>query len=353
MALWGNKDNISVSAGGTALLSWTPDSNGNFTVTGAGTSFGAVGCAATGDIIRFGQHGPSSTFYGDAVIISIASATSLTIGSTIGLRGADILGVDFSITQAPKYTVIDPSYSESSLINQEAPEWKHIFQGIGATGASVGASNIPAYGAQGGPGSWRELGHDNIKVTDSYLDGSNNIEVAGLGTVYVDAAFASAVGFNTIFFDTSAVPGLQYGDKINPNAYPTGSHQYTVQGIAATYVTLGVGTIHEAIGVGTDLLITGDNIISLATTISNGISTSQALIFEREQSGYDKYVYGIGKTGVDNAAVPGNQYRTSAGWVGVTTYMGVEGEMRVKKEVLVAMSGISTGNAPAYPPGEY
>ena len=32
------------------------------------------------------------------------------------------------------------------------------------------------------------------------------------------------------------------------------------------------------------------------------------------------------------------------GWVGVQTYMGSDGNMRVKKEILCAMSGITTGN---------
>ena len=63
-------------------------------------------------------------------------------------------------------------------------------------------------------------------------------------------------------------------------------------------------------------------------------------------AGVDKFTYGVAAGGVDNAA--GSQYETSAGWVGVTTYMGCEGEMRVKKEVLVAMSGITTGNLPVY-----
>ena len=40
-----------------------------------------------------------------------------------------------------------------------------------------------------------------------------------------------------------------------------------------------------------------------------------------------------------------------AGWVGVTTYTDASGNHRVKSETLVAMSGITTGNAPAFPPG--
>ena len=43
------------------------------------------------------------------------------------------------------------------------------------------------------------------------------------------------------------------------------------------------------------------------------------------------------------------QCLTAAGWVGVQTYVDSGGNLRVKKEVLCAMSGISTGNTPSYP----
>jgi hypothetical protein len=35
---------------------------------------------------------------------------------------------------------------------------------------------------------------------------------------------------------------------------------------------------------------------------------------------------------------------THQGWVGVTTYTDMHGNLRVKSEVLVAMSGITTGS---------
>ena len=44
-----------------------------------------------------------------------------------------------------------------------------------------------------------------------------------------------------------------------------------------------------------------------------------------------------------------DRFETGVGWVGVTTYNDNSGALRVKKEILVAMSGISTGNSPAYP----
>ena len=46
----------------------------------------------------------------------------------------------------------------------------------------------------------------------------------------------------------------------------------------------------------------------------------------------------------DNA---GTQYETGVGWVGVQTYVDNGGNLRVEKEILCAMSGITTGNTPS------
>ena len=169
MALWGNKDNV--TSAGTVGLNYSTG-----VVTGSGTAFGASGSAQEGDIIRFTK---GAVYYGDAVIKTIASATSLSIGSTAGLSGAAIAASGFTITQLPKYTITDSSFSEAN------------------------------------------------------------------------------------------------------------------------------------------------------------------------DAGTDEYVFATAEAGVD--AAEGTVYETGAGWVGVQTYMGVEGELRVKKEVLVAMSGITTANLPVYP----
>ena len=169
MALWGNKDNV--TSAGTVGLNYSTG-----VVTGSGTAFGASGSAQEGDVIRFTK---GAVYYGDAVIKTIASATSLSIGSTAGLSGAAISGSGFTITQLPKYTITDSSFSEAN------------------------------------------------------------------------------------------------------------------------------------------------------------------------DAGTDEYVFATAEAGVD--AAEGTVYETGAGWVGVQTYMGVEGDLRVKKESLVAMSGITTANAPVYP----
>ena len=163
MALWGNND--AVGSAGTVSLAYETG-----VLTGAGTSFGIAGGCSVGDVVRIAG-------VGDAVIVSIANSENLTIGSTAGLSGATVAGAEFTVSQLPKYTILDSARSE---VNND----------------------------------------------------------------------------------------------------------------------------------------------------------------------YDSFVYGVAAGGVASAS--GTAYETGAGWVGVTTYVDNEGNLRVKKEILVAMSGITTGNAPLY-----
>ena len=101
MALWGNNDNK--GAGGTVTLDYS-----TLVVTGSGTTFGNVGAAATGDVIRFGPRGEG----GNAVIVGIASTTQLSIASTAGLSGVALAATTFFISELPKYTVLDSRWSE-------------------------------------------------------------------------------------------------------------------------------------------------------------------------------------------------------------------------------------------------
>jgi len=105
MALWGNSDNV--TSAGTVTLNYTTG-----ICTGSNTAFGDSGSAQEGDVIRFGDR--SGVYFGDAVIVSIANTTQLTIGSTAGLSGVAIAATSFNISQCPVYTVGDSTFSESS-----------------------------------------------------------------------------------------------------------------------------------------------------------------------------------------------------------------------------------------------
>tara|TARA_E500000318_G_scaffold283_1_gene363 strand:+ start:8653 stop:9162 length:510 start_codon:yes stop_codon:yes gene_type:complete len=105
MALWGNNDNV--GSAGTVALNYSTG-----VVTGTGTTFGETGAAQEGDVIRFGERG--GTYMGDAVIVSVASTISCTIGSTMGLSGVAIAGTTFTVSQLPKSSVLDQHYSETN-----------------------------------------------------------------------------------------------------------------------------------------------------------------------------------------------------------------------------------------------
>ena len=107
MSLWGNNDNVT-SAGKITAIDYDAK-----TVTGSGTAWGASGSAQVGDVLRIGVRGPgvAATYFGDAVITEIASATSCSIASTASLvnpaKGTAfnlaLAGVttDFTVSQMP------------------------------------------------------------------------------------------------------------------------------------------------------------------------------------------------------------------------------------------------------------
>ena len=249
MALWGNND--AKSSGGTVSLNY-----GTLVVTGSGTTFGQVGAAATGDVIRFGS--AFGVHYGDAVIVGIASTTQLSIASTAGLNGSVISGVEFQISESPKYAVLD----------------SHLNQSTGSSTETI--------------------------------------------TVLVSAATTNAgVGTDIVFVDS--LTGVIAGDT-----FTSGSNSASVATVGATSV-------------------------SLASTISSGIATAAAITFSRVTGGHETSVIGIEDAGTEAARATSFKL-THAGWVGITTYKDSEGNLRVKTETLVAMSGITTGNLPIYPP---
>ena len=111
MALWGNNDNVgaagSVSVNYATKVVTAPAGTGSL-----GGQFGISGQVQEGDVISFGLNTKAGTFFGSAVVASIASTTSLTIGSTAGLSGAAIAATTFTASQSPTFLVDDPHYTE-------------------------------------------------------------------------------------------------------------------------------------------------------------------------------------------------------------------------------------------------
>ena len=148
MALWGNNDNV--GSGGLVSLDY-----GTGVVTGSGTTFGEVGAAKTGDVIRFGVRGGAGVYFGDAVVVGIASTTQLTIGSTMGLSGAAIASTDFLVSELPVSSVKDNHYSETHS------DYDAIVYGI----SEATAQNV------GGPAGYEKMDAGWVGVTTYMAQG--------------------------------------------------------------------------------------------------------------------------------------------------------------------------------------
>lgn len=158
MALWGNNDNR--NAQGTVTLNYATGivTGSNLENPGSGTLFGQTGSIQVGDVIRFGVMEKPGTYFGDAVVVSIASTTQLTIGSTAGLSGAAIAATSFQGSQLPKYTIKDSHYSERQ------------------TGYSANVYGISTAGSQDASGTTYEVGVGWVGVT-TYVDQHGNLRV--------------------------------------------------------------------------------------------------------------------------------------------------------------------------------
>ena len=184
---------------------------------------------------------------------------------------------------------------------------------------------------------------------------SNNDAVPGLATArYTVAANANADGTCTVTgtgssFGLDGCAGI--GTVIRFGADARGR-------------TINVGSGHTYFGDAVIVAVANSESITIASTsgLSQvGFTTSARFsrlpkssvkdqLFSELKTDADRVVYGISTTTGGSYHVP------HQGWVGVTTYLDMHGTLRVKSEVLVAMSGIDTnkstiGNTPslAYP----
>ena len=176
MSLWGNNDNL--ESNGTVSLNYATK-----VVTGTGTTFGTVGFGVTGDVIRFGVRGGGGTYFGDAVIVSIASTQSVTIGSTAGLSGAAISGVQYKLSELPSSTVGDFSYSE----NTKNSGYDKIVYGISNNTSETfdGVDTAFRTSGAGWVGVTTYLNHDGtLRVKSEVLVAASGIQTGSQGIAY-------------------------------------------------------------------------------------------------------------------------------------------------------------------------
>ena len=171
---------------------------------------------------------------------------------------------------------------------------------------------------------------------------SNNDAVPGLATArYTVAANANADGTCTVTgtgssFGLDGCAGI--GTVIRFGADARGR-------------TINVGAGHTYFGDAVIVAVANSESITIASTVGLsqvGFTTSarfsgctkspilDTVYREKGVTDRDSVVYGI------STAISGDYHVAHQGWVGVTTYVDTHGTLRVKSEVLVAMSGITT-----------
>ena len=167
------------------------------------------------------QHG-SGTYYGEAVIVSIASTLQLTIASTEALSGAAIAGAEYQISQKPIYTLGDATYN---VKRDGAPS----LGPIETTGTADAASGV---------------GTDLVFV-------SNTSSFLSVGNVLVNDGnnlAVSAIAATTISLGTTISAAITAGDTLTFKEWEGGYDAYVYgvnqSGIATgTQFETGVGWV--------------------------------------------------------------------------------------------------------------
>ena len=363
MSLWGKLDNK--LSDGTVTLN-----HANRLVVGSGTTFGinnGVGYAATGDVIRFGTpFGGSAGYFGEAVITGIGNTQELYINSTAGISPIDLTGVAYQITQTPKSGSTDAAFNKFSrgIAQQGALKLETTVNGNVAAGTTVITTTGTVTGNGIVVGDVVMITHDSLLPRPAFHKvntiATNTIRVeGGLPTVKSEYRLAAAASAGDATLTIKEAPVLSFLDGGRFGAHLTdltnnnGSGQTFGLGLAGIN-TAGIGTAFfidpetVEIHLSGNVKLAANHPIDSIVTISRGVITgSKISVFASEDvTGDETQVVGVSTVGVQHANK--TQFETGAGWVGVTTYMDMHGSLRVKKDLLVAMSGITTGNTPIY-----
>ncbi len=171
-------------------------------------------------------------------------------------------------------------------------------------------------------------GIGTVYVSDWTHDGTDGYQITGSGTTFTNFAAGDVIRFGDF-------KGSYYGDAvISSITSNTVCHIASTEGLSNSLGLLGPG-----FGA-TTFIVTQAPVYTIGDSDykeADGLS----------DTGYTKEVYAVTANNIDATGKlsPG----PGAGWVGIQTYTQSDGTLRVKSEILVAMSGIETGGRPKFP----
>jgi hypothetical protein len=162
------------------------------------------------------------------------------------------------------------------------------------------------------------------------------------GTVTVNLSAKTITGSGTSFtavgISTGTVIAIGVGGTYG-QAVISGITSATLVSIATTQYITGIGTVGLGATVGIAYTLSQKPIYTLEDTNYSGIQTTSP--------GLTNFIVGVDEYEAAAVSVASTTYKVAhAGWVGIHTYTDMHGNLRIKSEVLVAMSGISSNVGP-------
>lgn len=152
---------------------------------------------------------------------------------------------------------------------------------------------------------------------------------------------------------TTGIVTAAYGSFGQAGAAKTGDViKFGVRGNGGTYfgdaVIVGITSANQ-LTIASTCALSGAAIAGTSYTINEQpVYLTTDTLYQKGRTAADSFIYGISTAGAQ--AVVDTQYEVQhSGWVGIRTYTDMHGNLRVKKETIVAMSGIATGNVPKFP----
>ena len=387
MALWGNKDDylssgtVSVKLAGIntyyaagdlverssgvnkTLADGTADTDLVFEVigsigAGAGTSFGkGTGFAKTSDILKFGEV-IGGTYFGSGIVVGIASTTLCYIASTEGLQTgltqANLNGVDYTVNDQPMWVSggLTNEYAQQNESDAETTDAGRVGLAYSVSVAAASTTQFVLDGAY--TEEYNADGKPRIRVGDTlstYSSGTwgdvttltaiNDSAKTIVWTVKLTQTTAGGIATVAVA-DTSQ---FQIGDTVtspsNASAKPVVVNRIGLGTIGFTGNLTAEWTSGNRLSIGR----TVSNVATGSASIVSLGSTDTSLRVTRSTGAQALYIGGISTNGTGSAQ--GTSYEVAhGGWIGVTTYFDGAGNLRVKSQTLVAMSGIATGNDP-------
>ena len=167
----------------------------------------------------------------------------------------------------------------------------------------------------------------------------DNLNIGAAGTVYVsDWDTYTVTGSGTTFTNFAAGDVIRFGDfqgTYYGDAVIKSISSNTVLTIAST----------EGLDPNLGVFATGYGATTFVVTQAPIYTTGDSK-YKEPNTDSTNLVYSVSANNIDatGSLSPG----PGAGWVGVQTYVDTHGNLRVKSEVLVAMSGIETGGRPKF-----